>query len=275
MCRRPLGVESATRAAGGKQQQPGRGRTFTTTAAKKPCGISREDFDKGTAGRVGYLRALELNHGPNGWHPHFHPLLFVRGDELAHELADTVSSDWVDAVRAEGGRAQRNGAQQLRVLRPVELVDELSGYVTKATYDKAAIARETTWSQGKTGRGRDRETVSHWTLLAGIAQGLADDVELWNEVEHATPGRRVMSWSRGLRRFAGLGLERDDETIAAEEVGTDDDTVCFLTAEGWRTIREHPTLQAELLNILEAGGWAGLRATLDAHGIAYDEVAAS
>ena len=79
----------------------------------------------------------------------------------------------------------------------------------------------------------------------------------------------------GLRRFAGLGLERDDETIAAEEVGTDDDTVCFLTAEGWRTIREHPTLQAELLNILEAGGWAGLRATLDAHGIAYDEVAAS
>lgn len=248
---------------------------------KKSCGISDgktcervyDQIDTGDNGRVGYIRATELNIGPNGWHPHFHPLILVRGSTSeAEAIARNTVDLWTDRVRAAGGRADHNDAQQLRVVEADSIYRELSGYITKATYDRSALAFELLWSQGKVGRGRPRETLSHWSLLVGIAQGLADHVERWEELEAATPGRRMVVWSRGLRDFAGVGLERTDEDLAAEEVGSDNDTVCFITADGWRRIRDEPAIQAKLLGVLEHGGWVGLRIVLDAFGIEYENV---
>lgn len=239
------------------------------------CGRSYSTIDTGEKGRVGYIRATELNIGANGWHPHFHPLIIVRGSrDYADELAAKTVSTWRDSVMAAGGDAMTNGAQQLRVIDADAAHRELAGYITKATYDRSAIALELLWSQGKTGRGRPKETVSHWSLLAAISQGLADEAQRWEELEAATVGRRMVTWSRGLRDFAGIGLERDDDELAAEEVGDDNDTVCYITADGWRRLRDEPTVQAQLLNVLESSGWAGLRVLLDTYGIEYDTVSA-
>lgn len=220
--------------------------------------------------RLGYVRAAEITIGNNGWHPHFHPLIITRlQDAAARGHAAAILDRWVEGVHRAGGEAILDGGQQLKPVTGVELFDTLTGYVTKATYDYQKLALETVWSQGKYGRGRLRETVSHWSLLRAIEQGLADEAERWADLEEATHGHRMITWSRGLRALAGLGDEADDETVAAEEVGTVDDTVCFLTPDGWDQVRRSPGLMANILDVQEAYGWGVLSGLLDVHGIEY------
>jgi len=224
-------------------------------------------------GRVGYIRATELNIGSNGWHPHFHPIILYRGSvAAASSFADTVVTEWVDAVEHFGGEALKVGANGLRVLEGVEVFDALTGYVTKQTYDPKKLSIETVWSQGKTGRKRRfTETVSHWSLLHAIEQGLADQAGQWLELETAMDGVRMITWSRGLRSFAGLtGEEATDSSIASEEVGSRDDNVCVLSSQGWLQVRDRPDVLALILDSLETSGWSGLQALLDFHGIEYE-----
>lgn len=255
-------------------------------ACAQPCERKRDTVLLNVPGRVGYIRAAEITIGQNGWHPHFHPIILVRGSvEDAELIAASVVKLWVEGVEAahtvdcenpecdgeeghKGGEARIDGAQQLKVLDPANVYDALGGYVTKATYEPAKLALEAVWSQGKNGRGRATSTVSHWTLLAEIEAGMADGAQRWWELETATKGHRMITWSRGLRSFAGLGQEQLDEEIAAAEVGTKDDTVCYITSEGWRAIRDSPRVLTNLLDMLEIG-WPQLQTALDLHGVEY------
>ena len=245
---------------------------------ESPCERKRDTYDTGKSGRVGYIRAAEVTQnfapGGNGWHPHFHPIILWRGTEAdAQAHADDVVELWIEGVEKAGGEAGRGQSQQLRVVSGVEMYDNLSGYVTKATYDPAALALETVWSQGKTGKvGRLKATASHWALLAAVEQGLADDVDRWTELEHATNEHRMITWSRGLRGFAGLTAEKDDWDVAAAAVGTIEDTVCMITAEGWLAVRDAPELLSTILDVLESDGWEGLRPVLDAYGVQWTTI---
>lgn len=237
------------------------------------CDRRRDQVLTSSAGRVGYVRAAELTTGENGWHPHFHPVIIYRGTKVAAQaFADQVVALWVEGVeRTEGAEARAIGGQLLRVVSGVDVFNELTGYITKGTYDHAKLALETTWSQGKTGRGRVKGTVSHWDLLARIALAQADwdAFDDWQELEESMGGHRMLMWSRGLRQFAGLGLELTDEQLADAEVGTKDDSVCFITAEGWLAIRDDHELLASILDLVESSGWVGLRPYLDLVGVDY------
>lgn len=239
----------------------------------------QEDYvDTGRGGRVGYIRAAEITVGYHGWHPHFHPLMFWRGSRAsAEDFAGRVVAKWVESVVKLGGDALAVGGQQLEVLDPESYTAALGEYMTKSTY---ALAYEATWSQGKNGEGRKGKkraagTVSHWSLLAGIEEtGRTGEMiraaELWLELEGATKSARMLTWSRGLRTFVGLThQEQKDEEIAAEEVGTVDDTVCFITAEGWRSIRDDAEIASGILSVLEEGGWPALRQYLDLAGVEW------
>lgn len=247
-------------------------------------------------GRAGYIRAAELTVGGNGWHPHFHPMIFWRGSREQAELeAATIVQLWVAGVQGADGSAQVQGSQQLEVLSVDESLVRLAEYVTKSVYDgltsaeqaakkssraelragRAKFAREQVWSQGKTGRGKKvGETVAHWGLLADVWQGDADAAALWWELEEATLGHRMIAWSRGLRDFAHVGAELTDEAISKEEAGDATDTVCMITAEGWRILRDLPSITAGVLDTLESGGWDALRAYLDLYGIEWEPVGA-
>lgn len=242
------------------------------------CERQWDVVDTGSDGRVGYVRAAEITWGHHGWHPHFHPLIVWRGTKESAELfAEKIVHKWVDSVRELGGEAEVTGGQQLKVLTPDEYTEKLGDYMTKSTY---ALAFEATWSQGKTGQGRKGKkraigTVSHWSLLADIEQmGRTGEMiraaHKWQEFEEATHGHRMLMWSRGLRSFTGMDeQEQTDEELAAQEVGTKEDTVCFITPEGWATIRDEPTVLAAMLRVLESGGWTELRDYLDWLGVEY------
>lgn len=257
--------------------KPWRNASSTTTGAHVHtlacgplCDRKRDTILMLQDGRVGYIRAAELTIGGNGWHPHFHPLIFVRGSrELAEKIARQTVDGWVIGVGLAGGEAEGYGAQQLEVLNLEDSWEEIAGYVTKQTYDHSRMALEAVWSQGKKGRGRARETVAHWGLLAAIETGDMEPIERWWQLEDAIPGHRMISMSRGLRTFANVADEIDDETIAAQEVGSKNDDVCFITPEGWRGIRDRPEVLGQLLEVLGASGWPGLRVLLEHYGVEH------
>lgn len=226
--------------------------------------------------RLGYIRASELTVGINGWHPHFHPLIVWKGTRRAAEaFSSVVEARWIRGIVRAGGIAKAGGAQQLEVLSPGEGFDRLASYVTKAVYQPSKLALEAVWSQSKTGRGRVKETVSHWVLLAAVQQGLADEAHLWWELEKATTGHRALTWSRKLRELVGIGAESTDEEVAAEERGALEDTVCFITPAGWRLMRDSAGLTSGALRALEVGGFASLQAFLVEAGVdwvTFDEL---
>lgn len=224
-------------------------------------------------GRVGYIKAAELTYGANGFHPHFHPIILYRGDaQEAEWFATDVVNEWVLGVEGQGGEALRDGGQSLKVVKGVEVFEALNGYVTKSTYNYGALALEAVWSQAKTGRGRAKSTASHWTLLAAIAQGLADEAGVWMQIEEAIAGHRMITWSRGLRDFAGLNDEKTDEDVAAEEVGTRDDTVGVITAAGWLVVKDEPLLLGLIMSTLDEHGWEKLCLLLDFYGVEWASV---
>jgi hypothetical protein len=241
-----------------------------TLACGPVCERKRETILLPQLGRVGYIRAAELTIGANGWHPHIHPLIFVKGSrELAEKIAQQTVDGWVIGVGLAGGEAEGYGAQQLKVINPEDSWELIAGYMTKQTYDHSKMALEAVWSQGKKGRGRALETVAHWDLLARIETGDMDVIDRWYQLEDAIPGHRMLSMSRGLRSFAHVADEVDDETIAAQEVGSSTDDVCFISPDGWRGIRDRPEVLGQLLEVLAASGWPGLRVLLEFYQVDY------
>lgn len=270
----------------------------------KNCTTKQDTVDAGIGGRVGYVRAAEITVGRNGWHPHFHPLIFFRGSKkAAKEFAAVLVRLWVEGIEDAGGEAVIDGGQRLDVLDKDRILDEVGAYMMKQTYDAARLALEVTWSQGKDGKpgkngkaarpargpvgprgeSSERRTRSYWSLLAEVeidwtSGEVSEAVVRWQEFEEAMSHRRrrVLTWSRGIRTIAGLNDdEQTDEDAAAEETGTQEDTVCFLTAAGWRKVRDDGDVMDELLGTLERGGWESLRVFLDVRGIEYQELGTS
>jgi len=231
----------------------------------------RQAVDTGADGRVGYIRAAELTIGSNGWHPHFHPIVFVRGSKrLAQRIAQELVAEWVVGVEEGGGEARAEGGQMMRVLKPSVAFAEVVGYVTKQTYSPTQrLALEAVWSQGKKSRGRAHSTAPHWSLLEEIAGGDYSRLFRWDQLEDAVHGHRMITWSRGLRDFASVGAEVDDDTIVKREVGSAEDTVCFITPDGWRQVWDNPAQLVGYLDVVKAGGWSALQSVLAADGVDY------
>jgi len=234
------------------------------------CDRRRDVIASGESGRVGYLRAAELTVGLNGWHPHFHPLLMFQGlssSELEAHAAE-LRSLWAFEVRAAGGRADDNDAQHLRVVEPGQAVQQLGSYLVKATYDGSVSPLEVVWSQGKARSGRVAKTRAHWALLHDGVQGASVGAK-WRELEKSIGQHRALVWSRGLRVMAGVGVELDDETVAAETLGGPEDSVCFISRRGWYSLRNHPDRVAQLLAVQESAGWFAARQLLDSWAVEY------
>lgn len=178
--------------------------------------------DRERFGIGGYVRVVEVKHGKNGWHVHVHCLLFMRRTLSACERADLrgrLFGRWEAAL----GKLGRSVIEEYGIdLRPVSAGDGLADYFAKTVYQgttAAAAAYEVTGSQSKR-RGKGGR--APFDILRDIvANGDADDLDLWHEWETASKGRRQLVWSRGLRDEVGLNDEKTDEEIAAEDAGGD------------------------------------------------------
>ena len=54
-------------------------------------------FDK--MGKIGHIKALEVTHGRNGWHPHFHLLIFTKQELPSDYDTAPLLELWQNACR--------------------------------------------------------------------------------------------------------------------------------------------------------------------------------
>jgi hypothetical protein len=157
------------------------------------------------------MKAVEITHGANGWHPHSHSLMLLERPATEIERCDLGSwmfGRWSNVARRRGlGSVTRaNGVD----VREVTSAGALSEYLTVVGGG---------WSPGLELARSDRKSRSPFDLLRTVLEtGDAQNVALWREYEAATFGRRAVVWSPGLRRrLLGVELEVADDELAASE----------------------------------------------------------
>jgi hypothetical protein len=224
---------------------------------------------KADLGIVGTIRAVEVTFGENGWHPHLHVLVFIRGELDAHGLVAFdahIRGKWTKFIVAAGYREP--DAVHGVVIKRCHSAAEAGLYVAK-TQDDGSVdedylgpAMEVTRSDLKEGRNGHR---TPFELLGDFADtGDRADLEIWHEYERATQGHQAITWSKGLRALLVVADRTDDE-IVSEEIGGD--IVMMIASESWRQITGVPGLPAYVLDQAEAGGRAAIIGALARYGI--------
>jgi len=226
---------------------------------RQPPEIKRGD--KAKYGVLGWARAVEVTRGVNGWHVHIHAVLVLEGRQQAHErayaLGRSMHGRWNKGIAKRGFTSSQEHGLRVDVSEGAER--QLAEYLAKAGEPEKAVrnsvekagktlAREATLGQHKTAKRGGR---TPFQILTGLHLGDAEDWAVWTEWLRDSKGRRQLTWSAELRELAGLLAEEPDEEIAAEEMGSDDDTVLVLPIQSWRELRKDSDQLALILNLAE------------------------
>lgn len=209
-------------------------------------------------GAEGWVRRVEVTHGPNGWHVHVHALIFLAGGTTAAavaELGAAMFGAWAARLARVGlTPVADRGGLHAKLLDLDQAVEEVAGYVAKGLYTADSAALELAGS-GKRGRG---ENVTPWGLLDSAAAGDRRARALWAEWEAGSHGRRAITWSKGMRRTLGLGEDLDDQELVDESTGVDDvsELVAVWPSSDWAELR---AAAEDLLDVVEGArpDWAG------------------
>jgi len=231
--------------------------------------------EKSRYGMVGFVRAVELMVKPSetrGWetsdeHLHTHILLFIDKPltpEQLHDWREGIVGRWTRALARKGLEALPVG-QDLRSVTGSGAA--FAEYFNKSGDNGEKIALELTHGAQKTAKKVGSRTP--WGVLDDAILGDADALGWWNDYEQIQRGRRRLLWSRGLRELLNLDEERTDEDLANEELGDKDDTILYITPEGWAALVAVPYRIPALLDAAEIGGLAAALASLDRWGVGY------
>lgn len=209
-------------------------------------------------GIAGMVRALELTHGENGWHPHLHCLLFLDNqiDLLGFEMG--MKQRWSQAVALTGKYASwANGCD-------VRFTDaDIAEYIAKFGREpKWTRAHELTKAVSKMGKRGGRTPMQ---LLADHLEGDKAAGRLWLQYAVNFKGERQLFWSHGLRARLQLTEEKTDEEIAIEqeEIAV---VLASLSVGAWRVVLANDA-RAELLFAASTGDTIAVQALLSKLGV--------
>ena len=226
------------------------------------------DLRKAFGGQIWYRRALEQTYGVNGWHPHCHMLIYIRGELGGRGLADVhrhFTEEWARWV-TRNGYGLPSGVHGVKVEACASGPDAGS-YIVKSQ-DGHPVGAELTRGDLKSGK-------KSWTpfdILRAYRRaedagdvGEADELRaLWREFEQAAKGRRIITESRGLKKVLGEDDVTDQE-LADEEV-RDHEDIGEITGATWRQVCERE-LEAPVFEALVTGGLDRVNLILDSAGL--------
>lgn len=184
---------------------------------------------------IGQIRALEVTHGRlspqnNGWHPHYHVLVFggavvdlARADAFKwDDWETTLYTRWANACKLAGlgvpsrahGLKLDDGSKAAKYVSKWGLEDEMT-------------------------KGHTKKAINGETPFDFLRAYLVDKTDkqaaaLFIEFAKTFEGKRQLHWSRGLKKRYAV-VEKSDETLSAEHdqfaqlLGT-------ITLEQWRDV---------------------------------------
>lgn len=200
--------------------------------------------------RVGHVRAWEVTHGRkrevnNGWHPHFHVLLFLESHHADLAWAeDRAYAVWLSSCRLAGLPlpTRRHG---------VTLQDgaKAASYVAKMGREDRSWGLDSEITKGHIKRAKDGETPFDFLRSCLVSDDLQARV-LFREFAEAFKGKRQLVWSRGLRERFNLKDRTDEELAAAQE--EDAFLLATLTREDWQLVLRSDA-RAEILEVARHG----------------------
>lgn len=195
-----------------KRQQ----RAFDFFKSGRPARSLRDSF-----GLVGFIRSLEVTHGQNGWHPHYHELWFLKSQVDLLAMQKAVFDLWASScVKAGLGLpSEQHG------------VTVQDGSWAAAYASKWGLESEMTKWHAKKGNGS--QTPFDF-LRAVFRDGHEKSAALFREYAEAFHGKKQLVWSNGLKARFGIG-DLNDEEIAARE----DQTAVALgqiSSDQWRLV---------------------------------------
>lgn len=179
-------------------------------------------------GYVGQVRALEVTHGRlravnNGWHPHYHILLFVRSGLDLVALRQAFYDRWAKSC-AKAGLPVPSFEHGLSL----ESGSKAASYASK-------WGLESEMTKGHVKRAKHGETP--FDLLRAFSRdGDRQAAALFREFAEAFKGKRQLFWSPGLKARFGVE-EQSDAEIAARQ----DESASLLVSfepEDWIRVRK-------------------------------------
>lgn len=199
------------------------------------------------AHRLGSIRSLEVTWGEeNGWHPHTHDLVYVRGD--LEELTDarlneddpesTLRWAWFKALRKVGLAADSQRADCFEHGLDVRDGTYAAEYVAKfgreASTEGWGLSGELTKSHAKMGKRGHRYTP--FQLLQWSRTGDRQAGALFREFSQAFVGKRMLSYSPKLKKTLALA-DLDDEVLASMDTPLpDEETAGSLSTEDFSEV---------------------------------------
>lgn len=201
--------------------------------------------------RVGHVRAWEVTHGRkrevnNGWHPHFHILLFLE----YHHADLSWAEDWAFQVWLNSCRLA--GLPLPSRQHGVTLQDgsKAAAYVAKLGHEEGrGWGLDSEMTKGHIKRAKDGETPFDF-LRACLAGDDSKARGLFRQFAAAFRGKRQLVWSRGLRERFGLADRTDEELVTSQE--EDAFLLASLSREDWKLILRCDA-RADLLEIARYG----------------------
>lgn len=196
-------------------------------------------------GCIGQVRALEVTHGRlrsinNGWHPHYHILLFVRSGLDLEDLRRRYYQRWLRACELAG--------------LPLPTYDHgvtlQDGRYAAEYASKWGLDREMT--KGHIKRGRNGGETPFDLLRAYLYDEDLVAARLFREFAEAFKGKRQLHWSRGLKRYFAIEELTDEELADYRE--DDAERLGAIELEDWRRILARD-LRGEVLELARRGGW--------------------
>lgn len=195
-------------------------RSFTQDRAAKAIRVD--------LGLVGTIRNTEVTHGVNGWHPHFHCVVFYTCDVDLAEIEERWSAQWQHCCVKAGLR------------RPSDehgLTLQDGSYAAKYV-SKWGMEHELTKSAHKVARrgGRTPFDIARDFGNPELTADRDENARLFREFEAAFKGVRQLFWSKGLKKLLAV-VEVSDEELAVQEDEHVTECLFEFNQDEWKVVR--------------------------------------
>ncbi len=171
----------------------------------------------------GAITATELTHGVNGWHPHFHIILFTEKLDIEprYQLQLDFQKQWITSLEARGLFGNHHAFR-------MDDATAAGAYVAKW-----GAAEELTMGAKKDGKSKGR----HPFQILQSASHSPHDKHLFYEYAMAFKGRRQLQWTPGLRDLLKVELLTDEEASVIEP-NNEDEWLISISPDDWSSVRK-------------------------------------